>query len=151
MTYVCEIKDQSAQPTISLRTHAAVGDLPQVLGQTFGAIMQYLGEQDEQPTGAPFVAYYNMDMQNLDIEIGFPVARPLPGRGELKGGALPAGKIATTLHIGPYDTIAPAYDALTHYTQASGYQPTGVAYEIYFSDPSTPPEKIQTQIVFPLN
>lgn len=56
MTYECEIKDQPAQPTISRRTHAAVGDLPQVLGQTFGAIMQYLGEAGEQPVGAPFVA-----------------------------------------------------------------------------------------------
>ena len=151
MTYHCEIKDQTAQPTLSLRTHAAVGDLPQLLGQTFGAIMRYLGELGEQPVGAPFVGYYNMDMQNLDIEIGFPVSRPLPDRGELKGRALPAGKIATTLHIGPYDSIAPAYEALTQFVQASGYTPTGVAYEIYFSDPSTPPEKIQTQIVYPLN
>jgi len=151
MTYQCEIKDQAAQPTLSLRTHAAVGQLPQVLGQTFGAIMQYLGELGEQPVGAPFVAYYNMDMQNLDIEIGFPVSHPLPDRGELKYGALPAGKIATTMHIGPYDSIAPAYDALTQYIQANRYTPTGVAYEIYFSDPATPPDKIQTQIVFPLN
>ena len=151
MTYQCEIKDQAAQPTVSLRTRAAVGQLPQVLGQTFGAIMQYLGELGEQPVGMPFVAYYNMDMQNLDIEIGFPVSRPLPDRGELKCGALPVGKIATTLHFGPYDSIAPAYEALTQFVQASGYPPTGVAYEIYFSDPSTPPEQIQTQIVFPLN
>ena len=151
MTYQCEIKDQAAQPTLSIRTHAAVEQLPQVFGQAYGAIMQYLGELGEQPVGMPFAAYYNMDMQNLDIEIGFPVSRPLPDRGELKGGALPSGKIATTLHIGPYDSIAPAYEALTQFVQASGYTPTGVAYEIYFSDPSTPPEQIQTQIVFPLN
>jgi effector-binding domain-containing protein len=120
MNYQCEIKDQVAQPTLSFRTHAAVGQLPQVLGQTFGAIMQYLGELGEQPVGAPFVAYYNMDMQNLDIEIGFPVSRPLPDRGELKCGALPAGKIATTLHLGPYDSIAPGGEVMAAMKLAIG-------------------------------
>ena len=151
MTYQCEIKDQPAQPTLSVRTRAAIGQLPQLLGQTYGAIMQYLGELGEYPVGMPFTAYYNMDMQDLDVEIGFPVSRPLPDRGELKSGALPAGKIATTMHIGPYDTVGPAYEALTQYMQANGYTPSGVAYEFYFSDPqTTPPEQIQTQIVFPL-
>jgi effector-binding domain-containing protein len=150
MTYQCEIKDQPAQPTLSVRTHAAVEQLPQVFGQTYGAIMQYLGELGERPVGMPFAAYYNMDMQNLDIEIGFPVSRPLPDRGELKSGALPAGKIATTMHFGSYDSIGPAYEALTQFVQASSYTPSGVAYEFYFSPPETPPAEIQTQIMFPL-
>jgi len=34
------------------------------------AIAQYLGEQGQQPAGAPFEDYYNMDMQYLDVEIG---------------------------------------------------------------------------------
>ncbi len=112
--------------------------------------MQYLGELGEQPVGMPFAAYYNMDMQNLDVEIGFPVSRPLPERGEMKSGTLHAGKIAATLHIGPYDTVGPAYEALTKFVEANGCAPTGVAYEYYFSGPETPPEQIQTQIVFPL-
>ena len=150
MTYQCEIKDQPAQPTLSIRTRAAAGQLTQLFGQTFGAIMQYLGELGEYPVGAPFGAYYNMDMQDLDIEIGFPVSRPLPDRGEIKSGALPAGKIAVTMHIGPYDAIGPAYEALTQFVQANGCTPSGVAYEFYFSEPDVPPEQIQTQIVFPL-
>ncbi|HZY42650.1 MAG TPA: GyrI-like domain-containing protein, partial [Anaerolineae bacterium] len=136
--------------TLSVRTRAAAGQLPQLFGQTYGVIMQYLGELGEQPVGMSFAAYYNMDMQDLDIEIGFPVSRPLPDRGNIHSGALPAGPIAVTMHIGPYDTVGPAYEALTHYAQANGYAPSGVAYEFYFSDPQTPPEQIQTQVMFPL-
>jgi effector-binding domain-containing protein len=150
MTYQCEIKHQPAQPTLSIRTRAAVGQLPQLFGQTYGAIMQYLGELGEQPVGMPFAAYYNMDMQDLDLEIGFPVSKPLPDRGEMKSGALPAGPIATTLHIGPYDAIGPAYEALTQFMQTNGYSPSGAAYEFYFSGPDTPPAEIQTQVMFPL-
>ena len=149
-SYTCEITDQPERPTLAVRTHAAVQDLPQLFGQTYGALMQYMSEMGTQPAGMPFAAYYNMDMQNLDIEIGFPIATPLPDRGEIKCGALCAGKYASTMHIGPYDTVGPAYEALTQFVKESGYEPTGVAYEVYFSGPETPPDEIQTQIVFPL-
>ena len=77
MSYHCEVKEQPVQKTLSIRTRAAVQDLPQVFGEGYGAIAQYLGELGEQPIGPPFAAYYNMDMDNLDVEFGFPVARPL--------------------------------------------------------------------------
>jgi effector-binding domain-containing protein len=150
MTYECEFKDQPAQPVLSIRTHAAVQDLPKVFGQAYGAIMQYLGELGEQPSGMPFAAYYNMDMQNLDLEIGFPVARQLPGRGEVQAGALPGGKWATVLHVGPYDQVGPAYDALSEAVKAEGFEATGVAYESFFDGPETPPEKTRTLVMFPL-
>ena len=150
MTYNCELKEQPAQPALSVRTHAAVQDLPSLFGKTYGAIMQYLGESGEQPTGMPFAAYYNMDMQNLDIEIGFPVARPLAGKGEIQASEFPGGKLASVMHVGPYDQCAPAYDALTQWIKAHGYESTGVAYELYYSEPDTPPQEIRTEIVFPL-
>jgi effector-binding domain-containing protein len=150
LAYSCEIKDQPERPTLSVRARAAVQDLPQLFGQTYGALMQYMNEMGTQPAGMPFAAYYNMDMQNLDVEIGFPVTKPLPDRGEIKCVALSAGKYASTMHVGPYDAVGPAYEALTQYVKAHGYEPTGVAYEFYFSEPETPPEKNQTQIVFPL-
>ena len=78
MTYACDARYQPAQPVLSIRTHSPVGNLPQVLGQCFGKVIEYIVSLNEQPAGAPFVCYYNMDMQNLDIEIGFPVAVTLP-------------------------------------------------------------------------
>ena len=54
------------------------------------------------------------------------------------------------MHIGPYDTVGPAYEALTQYVKANGYEPAGPAYEFYFSGPETPPEEIRTQIAFPV-
>jgi len=33
-----------------------------------------------------------MDMENLDVEMGFTVGRPLPGKGEIQAGEVPAGK-----------------------------------------------------------
>jgi len=150
MSYQCELKQQPAQPALSVRTHAAVQDLPTLFGKIYGGIMQYLGELGEQPTGMPFAAYYNMDMQNLDVEIGFPVARKLAGKGEIQASEFPGGKLASVMHVGPYDQVGPAYEALTQWIKDHGYQATGVAYELYYSGPETPPQEIRTEIVFPL-
>ena len=151
MSYHCELKEWSAQPTLVIRTRTAVQDLPQVLGDAYCAIEQYLRELEEPPAGPPFTAYHNMDMQNLDVEIGFPVPRELPGRGDIQAGHLPEGKIATYLYTGPYSDMEPAYDALSRWIEENGYEPTGVAYEFYLTDPEeTPPEEHQTQIVYPL-
>ena len=57
MTYSCEVKEQPARPTLSIRTRTSVENLPQVLGKAFGDIAQYLmGELGEQPAGPPFAA-----------------------------------------------------------------------------------------------
>lgn len=151
MNYQCEIKEQAAQPTVSIRTRAAVQDLPQVMGQVFGEIAQYIGRAGGQFAGAPFAAYYNMDMQDLDVEIGFPVAASLPGEGRIQAGQIPGGYVATVLHVGPYDAIGPAYEALTKYIADHGYAPSGIAYEFYLTDPNEEPKQPpQTLVMFPL-
>jgi effector-binding domain-containing protein len=148
----CEIRKQPVQPVMSIRTRTAVQDLPQVLGKAFGDVAMAVGEQGQQPQGPPFVAYYNMDMQSLDIEVGFPVAKTLQAKGDVKPGDIPAGSVATTVYTGPYgDGMKAAYEALSKHVEEKKQVPTGVVYEIYLNSPmDTPPEKLQTQIVFPL-
>ncbi len=151
MEYKCELVEQPAQPIVSIRTRTPVGDMPQVLGNAFGLLMGYFGQQNEYPAGAPFVAYYNMDMQDLDIAIGFPVVRPLPDVGEVHGGEIPAGKAAVCLHEGSYQLIGAAYEALSAWMAEKGYTPTGLVYEYYLNDPEeTPEDELLTRIVFPL-
>ena len=151
MSYTCEIKEQSARPTLTIRATTPVQGLSQLLGQAYGAVAQCLGELGEQPAGPPFVAYYNMDMQNLDIEVGFACAKKLPGKGEIQSGEIPAGKFASVVHTGPYDQCGPAYEALNQFVKERGHVATGMAYEFYLNDPQqTPPQELQTLIMFPL-
>ncbi len=147
----CETREQIAQPVLMMRTRTPAQGLPAVLGQCYGKIWTHMVAVGGQPGGAPYVAYFNMDMNDLDLEIGFPVNGELPGQGEVQAGALPAGKVATILFTGPYPSMADAYNALNEYMQANALQPTGTVYEFYLNDPAqTPPERLQTQIVFPL-
>jgi effector-binding domain-containing protein len=151
MTYQCERTEVESQPTISIRTRAAVQDLPQVLGASYGLLASYLQEIGEPMAGAPFVAYYNMDMADLDLEIGLPLAQPLPGRDEIQAGTIPGGTVVRCLHIGPYPEVGAAYDALGQWMAAQDLEGAGPAYEFYLNDPAeTPPAELQTLIVMPI-
>lgn len=151
MSYKCEVREQAAQPTLAIRVKTTAQALPQLLAKAYGAIAQYLAEAGEQAAGPPFVAYYTLDMQALEVEIGFPIAKELAGKGEIQAGVLPSGLVATCLYTGPYHEMAPAYDALSQWIHALGSTATGVAYEHYLNDPSqTPPQALQTELVFPL-
>jgi len=146
-----EIVDQAAQPVLSIRVRTSVERLPEWLGKAYSLVIRHMAELGEQPTGAPFAAYHNMDMQNLDVEAGFPVARILPGKGEIAAREIEAGKQARCLHTGPYAASAPVYEALTKYLSEKGYTSTGVAFEYYLNESGqTPEDELQTMIVFPL-
>jgi effector-binding domain-containing protein len=152
MNYEIKLLDLSQQPTLSLRTISPVEKLPEFFGKAYSSIMAYLQELNEVPSGMPFATYYNLDMSALDIEAGFPVEKTLPAQGEILSTFIPAGKYITTVHTGPYDSMKPAYDALTKWAQANGYTPSGIAYEFYLNDPSENPDIVPlTEIRFPVN
>ncbi|NWJ96274.1 MAG: GyrI-like domain-containing protein [Chloroflexi bacterium] len=145
------IKEQPTQPTLSLRTRTTVQDLPQLVGRVYGAVTQYLGELGEPPAGPPFVIYYNMDLQDLDLELGFPVSKVFPGKGEIKASEFPGGRVATCLYTGPYPECGSAYEALGQWVKDKGYETTGLAYEVYLNSPAeVSPQDLETVISFPL-
>lgn len=89
----------------------------------------------------------------MEIEAGFPVVKKLPSGSEVKASEIPASNLVTCIYFGPYgDEMRSAYEALYKQAEEKGYVPTGVFYEIYYNSPvDTPPEKLQTKIVFTLN
>ena len=151
MSYECEIKEYPARLALSIRTKTTLEDLPEVTRKAYAAISQYLGELGEQPAGDPFAAYHNLDMQDLDVDLGFPVSGMLPGRGEIKPYEIPESRVVTCLHIGPHSEVEPAYNALFRWIIDNGHEATGMAYEVYLSDPDkTPSQELKTRIILPL-
>lgn len=151
MSYIFEVIEAKAQPILSMRTVTSVGNLPKELGRIYGAICTYLAKVGEQPQGPAFSAYYNTDMENLEVEIGFPVAKEIAGEGDILASEIPGGKRAFCMYKGPYKGMASTYEALTKWIAENGYTPTGVAYEFYYNSPDEVPEsELLTKIEFPL-
>ncbi|MEN6408291.1 MAG: GyrI-like domain-containing protein [Anaerolineaceae bacterium] len=152
MTVQCVLESMEMQPIVSIRVRTPVAGLQQVLGSGYGAIMQQLSAQGIFPSGAPFVVYYNMDMEDLDIELGFPVGgASATVQAPVQVSSLPASHVAACVYKGPYTEMGSAYETLNAFIREHGLEPQGVVYEFYLNDPvTTPPDQLETRIVFPL-
>jgi len=146
-----EMRRVDDRNTAVVRTSTPVEKLSEVMGSCYGEIMQALGSCGIQPVGPPFAMYHNMDMSSLDVEIGFPVAGKVEASGRVKPGKLPGGRVAVTLHEGPYEKIEGAYNRLMAFVRDQGLEMESFTYEFYLNDPDeTPPEDLRTEIYFPV-
>ena len=149
MAYKITILEFPDQPTLTMRETHPVEQLPTFFRKVFGGVVAYLNELGEQPSGMPFGIYYNLDMSALDVEAGFPVSGSLPGKGEVRVSVIPGGLFISTVHKGSYDSMEPAYDALSSWAKENDYKPTGVVYEYYLNDPNDG-VMAETEIRFPV-
>ena len=147
MSVKCEKVQKPERHALVVRTRTAVENLPQAIGSSYQKIGALMGEYGEQPADIPYVAYYNMDMQDLDVEIGFIVGRKLEGRGDVKPVVYPAVAVATTMHKGSYESLGSTYEALNAWIKEQGDETTGVVFEYYLKSPQeVPPEEMLTRI-----
>ncbi len=146
-----EITTKQEQKTASVRFRASVADLRGELGKAYREIMGTLGRQAVQPVGAPFAVYYNMDMKDLDVEAGFPVASAFKAGGRVKPGTIPGGRTAVAMHKGPMETVEKTYSAISAFMAENKVTAKGLCVEYYLNDPQvTKPEDLMIEINFPL-
>lgn len=147
MNNTIELIQQQALPTLSVRRRAAVQDLPATLGQAYSEIMNYAMPLGASISGPAYVIYYNMDMSDLDIEIGFVCEQLVLGNGSITSDEIPAGSYVTAIHTGSYAAMEPLYGAMSTFIQENGLAPTGEAIEFYYNSPSEVPEsELKTKI-----
>lgn len=145
------IEERAPQPALSIRTRTNMAGLAEFFDRAYNAVLARLAELGEEPAGAPFAYYHNLDFNDLDIEAGFPVSRALDASGEVQATTLPGGRYCVGLHQGSYDALSQSWDALVNYATAQGHTPAGFAIEYYLTDPSqVAPEDNQTLLTLPL-
>jgi effector-binding domain-containing protein len=149
MSYGIELVETAVQPVLSIKTVTSVDQLPIVIGKAFEDIFRHLYEIGEQAADMPFVAYYNLDMEALDIEIGVGVEHVLEGHEQISPGEVPAGKKVVGMYQGPYSGLSSIYDAMNQWMADQGIEPTGVVYEYYFNSPEEVSEsELLTKVVY---
>ncbi len=142
-----EIMERGERPILSVRGTTTMENMSQVIGEGYSRIGAYLAEAGTYPSDAPFVVYHNMDMQALDIEMCFPVAKALPGNAGVKSGTVAAGKFVCGMYRGPYEDIGPAYEEMTKWMEEKGLKDNGVFHECYLNGPEGSPEEYLTMMV----
>lgn len=129
--------------------HAKLEEFPQMMGPAFAKVAEYL-VRAEVPIAGPAVAHYVMHGEDFDVSAGFEVASPVPGDGMVVPFELPATEVAMLTHMGGYDTLADAYEALHMGAVERGrVLQESTMWEEYWSPPETPPEETKTIICWP--
>lgn len=151
---ILETGVQLSQPALSIKAKVPEKDLPTHVGKSYEKIISYLNELGEKPNGAPFIVYYNIDTKNLrgtgtwDMEVGFPVSKALPGKGEIKPTVILEGKTISCVYKGAYHGLGKAYSELTGWMNENKCHSMNISYEYYLNSPAeVPEEELITRIV----
>ena len=148
MPYDIRLENVAEIPTAVLRLRANMSDLPKVIPQACGDVWKVIRAQ--QVTGAGrHVSLYLDDQVNL--EVGVELEHPFAGHENVVASKLPAGRVATTTHLGPYPQLHLAHQAIRDWCAAQGHTPTGVNWEIYghWQDAwNNNPSAIQTDVFY---
>ena len=67
----------------------------------------------------------------IRLEVGVELLGPFTDDGEVVASATPAGTVAMTTHLGPYDGLGAAHDAIARWCAADGRRLAGPSWEIY--------------------
>jgi effector-binding domain-containing protein len=146
MTYDIAIVEQSAQPTAVIHAKVAMDQIPAFIGEALGEVAGALAAAGLEPTGPPF-ARYEMFSDGVEMSAGFPVPSRIEPAGRIEPMTLPGGQIATTTHIGSYDTVEAAYEAVDTWIDASPYVVAGDPWESYLDGPDVASPR--TVVCFP--
>lgn len=140
MDYDIDARELVEQPTAVCTTTLAVTEIGSWLGPTYASVAERLAAEGAGPVGPPFARYHLLGAGRFQIEAGFPALRPIADGAEVTAATLPGGPVAHTVHVGPYDAMEPAYEALEAWIRDHGYEANGDPWEVYLSDPIAEPD-----------
>lgn len=132
-TITTEVIEAQTAATVTAE-QVPIPEIGKFIGEAFGLVMAALQQQQLAPTGPPF-ARYAMHDKTFDVTAGFPVAQSIVTAGRVHATSIPAGTVATTMHVGSYGDVAKAYDAIMAWLPQHGLRVNGDPWEVYLDGP----------------
>lgn len=89
-------------------------------------------------SGCPNVMLYRDSGRKVDVEVGVELNQECSLTGRVVESTLPPGRVARTVHRGPYSELGSAHEAVADWCAKHGHEPTGTRWEIYGSHNDDP-------------
>lgn len=144
MDYEITIEQREAQPVAVIVGRV---DRQRVAEFLRGAYEELFAALAGPPIGPPF-ARYRMLTDGFEVTAGVPLAGEQPTVGRVTAGLLPGGPVAVTRHVGAYDDLPAAYDALMAWIRDHGRSVAADPWEAYLDGPEVPQPR--TEVCFPV-
>ena len=111
------------------------GEIPTFLTAAYSMVPATIAQQGLRLTGPPYARYRFEEDGTVDVEAGFPISGAMARTSDVGPGTLPGGHVITTLHVGAYEEVGGAYDALETFLSENGLETAGAAWECYLDEP----------------
>lgn len=109
------------RPYAAIRASVAMSEIPALLPPLSGEVLAWLAAHGEAPDGPEMWRYLVIDMAaKLTVEVGFPVAKVLPGDDRVVTGLLPGGTYAVTSFHGHPQGLMRATGELLQWADTAG-------------------------------
>ena len=148
MNYEIGIKDIEPIRVAVMSFKGVVTEAPKVFPNVFKAIKG-------KANGAPFICYYAMNQETKtgEMELCVPTAES-PNDNGITVKAMPRIKAVCVTHVGSYETMQYAYQAIDRYAQENNLTLQLPFREVFIKGPGMlikgNPDKYITEILFPL-
>ena len=146
-SYDITLAELPEQHAAVVRGHLTTEQIPDFLGGAFGEAAGAAAAQGLSLAGPPVARYSVPDEGRFDIEAGFPLSGAVDAVGRVQPSTLTGGTVARTTHVGSYDSVAEAYQAVDTFLTDNGYEPSGAPWECYLDEPEV--ENPRTEVIFP--
>ena len=138
-------------------TNASSENISQTMGQQYGSIGMFMGQNNIAMNGMPFTVYHDMNMDNGTVIMsnGMPVKEKvvITGGSDVQCGYQPKQKALKTTLKGNYTNLPKAWEAAMKHIADNGLeQSTEKPFEIYTNDPGNFPNPSDwiTEIYIPI-
>jgi effector-binding domain-containing protein len=140
--YTVQVTEVTEQPIAAVRGRATMANLPATIRQLFDRF--YAGFKGKG--GLNIVLYTDPGVAGeFEIACGVQLERVQPEHDA--NASSPAGTVATTVYMGPYDQMKPAHEAIHKWARENGRRLTGPSWEVY-GHWSDDPAKLRTDIFY---
>lgn len=128
--------DAEAMTTAAVRDVVAMADMRDFFDGSFTTLGDVLANQHLTPVSPPYGLYRGMPAETVDVEVGFPVDRPVEPERGVQAGSLPAGRVARVVHHGSFEELAAAWGRLGAWIAQQGLVPGAELWEVYLTEPT---------------
>ena len=151
MRYEIELKHSEPTCTAVVRSRVRPEELPQFVPAACGEVWSFIRSASLPRPGRHLALY--LDAQG-SVEVGAEVSEPFVGNDRVHCSQLPAGRVVTATHFGPYARLSEAHAAIRTWCAERGHRCSVVSWEIYGhweESWNTDPSKIRTDVFYLLD
>jgi effector-binding domain-containing protein len=144
VAYQIHIKRVESSLTAVVRCRARPDELSKIVPQGCGEVWTFVRSAGLPHPGRNLAIYLD---DIIHLECGVEVTAAFTGTGHVVCSTTPAGMVATTTHVGPYNRLGEAHEAIGRFCKENGHALTGLNWEVY-GHWNDDPAKLETDVFY---